>query len=302
MGQFRRGLNRWQWAGLLALQTAPGPNWWKDLLSLWAPSGTPSRDEGLRLAMRNGSLNSYRRGASIALVKFGPSRAGVQPAYMKIHAHFVLGRGAADVMLSFGTPESPYPGMPALRQWIANSAYRHLPEKWGVDEVAGSNPGLIDLEMTLPSSALRADIVALEEAADGPRLTVWEAKPLNASDLRSMKEEAAVQSQIKAYAEFCKARGAEVTAAYRKHCEGLVRIAHWAGKADLLCPLIVRAQRRLSMNNEVGLALFRGVRLNVAGDRELIPYARNWDEHRAKLSGLKLREAQDPADLALNDE
>jgi hypothetical protein len=44
-------------------------HWWKDLLTLWRPSGQPTKEDyGLRLAIRDGYMNFYRRGQSVARV------------------------------------------------------------------------------------------------------------------------------------------------------------------------------------------------------------------------------------------
>ena len=57
--------------GLEAARRLPQDNpghWFLDLLRLWRPAGEPSGDYGLRLAVRDGYLNFYRQGQSIAKV------------------------------------------------------------------------------------------------------------------------------------------------------------------------------------------------------------------------------------------
>jgi hypothetical protein len=122
---FARGLKKEQWAGFQTLQDADDLNWWKHLLSLWVPSGYPSGSCGLRLAVRDGSLNFYRRGQSIAQVSFGPHESGCAKPRMKIHARYVMGQDADAVYRSFGENDVSYPDLAKMREWIANSAYKH---------------------------------------------------------------------------------------------------------------------------------------------------------------------------------
>lgn len=300
MTSFARGLSEAQWAGLRALRATPGGSWWDDQLSLWVPSGRSSGDDGLRLAVRNGYLNFYRRGQSVARVCFGPPRGGIAAPRMDIHARYVEGPNAQATYLSFGASGGASPDRAMVRRWIANTARWHGAEKWGVDDVVGCNPGVIDLEMGIPGSALRVDIVALEDGPAGPRLMLWEAKPLDAGALRARAEVAKIVGQMKGYREFCERAAGVLESAYRAHCAALVELADWAGKANQLSPLVAEATKRLFLNAEVGLVVFRGVRRGADGRRELVPYAGNWGMHRARLAGVMLREAEDPAELELS--
>ena len=300
MTSFARGLSEAQWTGLRALRAMPSGSWWDDLLSLWVPSGHPSGDDGLRLTIRNGYLNFYRRGQSVARVCFGPPRGGMAVPRMEIHARYVEGPSARATYLRFGADGRDPPDRFTLRAWIANTARWHGAEKWGVDEVVGRNPGVIDLEMGIPGSALRVDIVALEGGPTGPRLTLWEAKPLDAGALRARVMAPNIVEQMKGYREFCERAAGVLESAYRAHCAALIEFANWAGKADQISPLVAEARTRLSLNPEVGLVVFRGVRCDAYGRRELVPYAANWSTHRARLAGVTLREAEDPADLELS--
>src|SRR5580658_8906818 len=56
------------WSAFEEAARSHEPHWFKDLLSLWRPSGHCSGAEGLRIAIRNGYLNFYRLGQSIARV------------------------------------------------------------------------------------------------------------------------------------------------------------------------------------------------------------------------------------------
>jgi hypothetical protein len=56
------------------------------LLSLWRPDGTPSGEFGLRLAIRDGKMNFYRRGQSVGRVSLDGHRRPV----LSVHAKYVL--------------------------------------------------------------------------------------------------------------------------------------------------------------------------------------------------------------------
>jgi hypothetical protein len=172
--------------------------WFGDLLTLWHPSGTSgglkasSSDYHLRLAVRDGYLNFYRAGRSLALVRFGSD--GELKA--KIHNKFIFGekgRGQSYVSLTSKSllasehgPSCPYGGMKMLRSWIHNAYAPHQNEKLFVDSVIAQNANIIDVEMALPHflanaakqkhanpgkkqspTAPRMDLVALEHRDDG---------------------------------------------------------------------------------------------------------------------------------------
>ncbi len=181
------------------------PSWWKDLLSLWRPSGAESGEYGLRLAIRNGHFNFYRLGQSIARVEIninGEPTAktnfkyvgdtGVGPLdndYVKLHGEKILWRrGRQD-------GERGYGGIEDLKKWI-KSVDGELPasgksgyagkEKRFVDKLVTKNPDIIDLEMGLPAwggkkTASRMDIVAIEDR----KIVFWEAKLAGDACLRS---------------------------------------------------------------------------------------------------------------------
>jgi hypothetical protein len=72
------------WSALENAATSDEPHWFKDLLSLWRPSGHCSGATGLRLTIRNGYLNFYRLGQSVARVYCvsGELRADVHSKYV----------------------------------------------------------------------------------------------------------------------------------------------------------------------------------------------------------------------------
>jgi hypothetical protein len=126
MSQFSRQIEN-----LPAIESISGdavPSWWKDLLSLWRPSGFKSGDYGLRLAIRNGYFNFYRLGQSIARVEINregmPTAethfkyvgdTGVGPLdndYVKLRGEKILWRRGRQ------SGERCYGGIEDLKKWI----------------------------------------------------------------------------------------------------------------------------------------------------------------------------------------
>ena len=178
--RFTRGIDE---LGMQALDNlasrSAGSNWWKDLLTLWRPCGLPSGSDDLRLAIRNGYMNFYRRGQSVARVEVSPDW---RPR-LYVHIKYVLPKSERDttvrseyvglqtdhVVRRDGTKLLPYEGIATLRQWVqAVDADYSGPEKEFIDELIGlpENDCVLDLEMGLPawsdkSTAPRIDLVSL---------------------------------------------------------------------------------------------------------------------------------------------
>jgi hypothetical protein len=138
MGEFKPGLSDVKWATLQSLHDAKTDNWWKDLLSLWVPSGVQAGMHGLRLAIRDGYLNFYRRGQSVARVSFGAVNAGKTEARMTIHAKYVWADFKDQKYAQLIDQEAlwkasetverraaAYGGLPTLKTWIENTAVWH---------------------------------------------------------------------------------------------------------------------------------------------------------------------------------
>lgn len=301
MTGFHRGLTEAQWNGLHALQCAPEDNWWKDLLNLWILPGHSAHENGLRLCVHSKSLDFYRRGQAIAHVFFGPARSGIATAQMKIHSRYVHGREACAGYLTVGTPGLPYQGLQDLELWIAGSTYKQKSEKTAVDEIVGSNRGVVDLEMAIPGSKSRVDIVSLSKGNDAPRLMLWEVKPLGSvNELRRQgNDPAKIVEQICRYTAKASENIQALEQAYMQTCKALVRLAGWAGKSDQLSPLVIQGQRAVSVDPQVGLILCCGVQWDAQGQRQLERYAGNWTQHRVKLSSLRMKEEEDPRNIVL---
>jgi hypothetical protein len=182
--------------------------WLCDLLRYWRPPGdeignhsdrqhapqTAGQSEEdpkrLRLAVRKGYLNFYRRGQSVAKVDVDDS----EKLRARVHNKYVYGDGGEGhdyvFLTAAGVPErgtgqlTPYDRITCLDEWISNANGHSQKEKGFVDEVVARNPNVIDLEMGLPAcpsvsngrSAPRMDLVVLEPVKDTWQIVFWEAK------------------------------------------------------------------------------------------------------------------------------
>ena len=249
---------RWFPTQNLTSQVLKKNPWFGDLLTLWRPSGTSGRHEAsssdyhLRLAVRDGYLNFYRAGRSLALVRFGSG--GELKA--KIHNKFIFGeKGSGQSYVTLTSkgllesehgPSRPYGGMKMMRSWIHNACAPHQYEKLFVDSVIAQNANIIDVEMALPAfldahakrkhtdpeqkqrpTAPRMDLVALEHSANGWELVFWEAKLISNGEAKSEGDtEPRVIEQLGRYTAWLrKGNHVEVVRdAYRTNCRILVAL------------------------------------------------------------------------------
>ena len=228
--------------------------WFSDLLRYWRPAGeaagadtgngdaplvrdcaTESDAKHLRVAFRDGYMNFYRGGQSIAKVSFG--RDGLQA---KIHNKYVYGGEATGkdyVTLASTGFQDPNNGKPlpynGLHELISNANGHIGDEKRFVDLVVAHNPNVIDLEMGLPAyskdpgknRAPRVDLVAIEPCGGWWRVVFWEVKRVG--DPRARRESDVtpeVVDQLKAYTDWFddEDRRKSVTDAYQHTCRMLV--------------------------------------------------------------------------------
>jgi len=277
---------------LHAMANETGENWWKDLLSLWRPSGQPCGKDGLRLAIRNGYLNFYFHGQSIAKVCFGHGGVPRIETHVKYMADGQEDQDYAKLLGNqISLPHSdkilPYNGVHTLREWIGRAfQYKHK-EKDFVDEIVEANESVIDVEMALPAwgeraSALRVDFVTLAHKSGEARITCWEAKLLSDARLVS-KAEPKILQQIQTYKDFFKVQGhcEHVQTAYREGCKLLVQIkgmAERCGHPDVaLTDAITSVAEGASP-----LTIHPGLHLVILNDSVNGERA-NWSTHEAKL-------------------
>jgi hypothetical protein len=234
--------------------------WFKDMLFHWRPAGdalhrdmaeahklvsscqTLEEDpKRLRLAIRNGYLNLYRGGQSVANVGF--DRFGRLQA--RIHNKYVCrdkGNGQTYVTLTTaGLPTretsglQKYGGLADLNGWIANANGHVGKEKRFVDLIVARNANIIDLEMALPAYSLdpkerkapRMDLVALEPAGNRWRIVFWEAKLVDDARARCDGNDVSpkVVHQLRQYTAWLQHgdKSELVASAYHEACSLLVR-------------------------------------------------------------------------------
>lgn len=275
------------------------PQWWRDLLTMWRPSGEPAGTHGLRLAVRDNSINFYAMGQSVAKVTID-RKSGMPTA--KTHIKYLLGKknesesaGQEYVTLTEkgflrkSVPWRSYQDMTTLEKIIESAQSYSGYEKREVDNLTAVNPNVIDLEMGLPAkdgerNAPRIDIVALEDGAV-PKVVLWEAKLIQDSRIRCSgpvveKTSPEVLAQLYQYQEFLSVNSQLVSSAYGEAARILLRLRKLAdecGPTRRLGPLIRRAAT-LSEPLEVE----RSARLIVL-HRDVKVSPANWPKHMERL-------------------
>lgn len=292
MSIFKRCISTAGLKALHAMANDAGENWWKDLLSLWRPSGQPCGKDGLRLAIRDGYLNFYFHGQSIAKVCFG--HGGVPR--IETHVKYVAeGQPVQDhtklvgnqISLPHSDTVLPYNGVRTIHEWIDRASQYTHNEKRFVDEIVAANESVIDVEMALPAwaertSALRMDFVTLTHKSGEARITCWEAKLL--SDARLVSEtEPKVLRQIQSYKDFLKVQDhcEHVKTAHCETCKLLVQfkgMAERCGHPGVVLPNAVTCAAK----GTSPLTIHRGLHLVILNDSANGERA-NWSTHEAKL-------------------
>lgn len=244
---FCRGLSSKQIA-VLAAAAGANDHWLRDLLELWKPSGFSSGDYGLRLAVRNGYLNFYRHGQSVAKVSFDRSHRLI----LSVHAKYVcadderaaVGQVYARIndreVTCEGLSARAYGGLATLKSWIdvVNRNYAKIGgEKPLIDELLSNaaNDCVIDLEMGLPAwgtqrTAPRMDVVTIEEVEGRLTVIFGEVKRIDDGRVRSSKGEPEVIIQLKKYEHYLAdaANRDAISCAYQETAARLVELAGMA--------------------------------------------------------------------------
>ncbi|WP_133251515.1 hypothetical protein [Zavarzinia aquatilis] len=264
----------------------------------WQPAGCDDpRQPGLRLAVRNGYLNFYRLGQSVA--KLGFDRRG--RLHAEVHHKYLDGNAAGQKYEKLTTADG-------LSEWIERCEGFTSKEKCFVDRVVGRNAGVIDLEMALPAGhdsagrkiAPRVDLVALERTTAGHRIVFWEVKL--ATDARVRRQGDArpeVVEQLETYGGWLRDHADMVAEAYRENCRVLRDLHHAAATRHPLgetildvangdLPLEVDPVPRLL------IADFRGDDQKGAGS-----FAANGHEAKLRTARCRLHVVRNESDLTL---
>lgn len=174
----------------------------RSLFERWAfPGEKATRAVPLRLGVRDGYVNFYVKGQSVAELSCG--RDGPR---LSVHQAYVSGRvrtGRRDSVPreqgydKFDANALTKPATATLiSRWVETAETYASAEKRFVDDLVASNPGIIDLEMGSPAGdepdsarvAPRMDLAAAQVMDGLPSIAFWEAKCAINKELRSSKE------------------------------------------------------------------------------------------------------------------
>jgi hypothetical protein len=292
--------------------------WLCDLLRHWHPSGdaigSPRDQEGkehLRLAIRNGYLNFYRAGQSVAKVRF--DRRGKLQA--KIHNKYVYGkRGSGQsyvTLTSAGFPEEAgsepltgWGGATCLRGWISNANEYVGDEKCFVDLVVAQNPNVIDVEMALPAysnipeerRAPRMDLVGLEPAGNGWRVVFWEAKLVSdgRARCRGEEKEPRVVKQLKHYTDWLDHENHRdiVAHEYQRTCRLLVELHAVARRVRADIEELGVGIREVAVPGAVPLLIDDKPRLLIDDRTRNVAFTKNKHLDKLRNTGLHVQMVQ----------
>ncbi|MGO2496392.1 MAG: hypothetical protein ACTH6I_00080 [Vibrio litoralis] len=215
--------------------------WWKDLLARMKPAGSELTDTGLRLAIRHNYLNFYHKGQAVAKVGFNRNKELYSDLHIKyvfeqenLPQRYVRLEGDAPTIINPLNPSDvvEYQGGNTLDSWITKTRNYKGIEKTFVEDIIAANSAIIDMEMGLPISGLRMDLVALEftPQKNAARIVFWEAKLTTDNRCRTNGPSPEVVSQLNGYRDFLSdnTRKEQVRSAYLETCKRLVDIAHLA--------------------------------------------------------------------------
>lgn len=299
MVKFTRTLNEDLFARKV---TAKSENWWfGELLERWKPAG--SEGPGLRIGIRDGYMNFYSFGQSVAKVTFQKKgfRADVHEKYLMENprdGQHYLKLSDPNVL-----PEDQGGG---IDKWIERSAKYRGAEKFFVEQVVSQNGAVIDLEMALPGFrvtnnagtihlvAPRIDLVALEEIDGKYRVVFWEAKRIGDSRIRSNSDHPEVLTQIENYRKWMEGenRKNEVLTAYHQACRLLVKLHDYAtGEMNLQLPDLDKAIVSVAKDRSLLVEVDTELRLLVSAevDKGLLPEK----DKKGNLIQGRTREQQD---------
>ena len=223
-------------------------HWLADLLRRWQPAGrcapkapadadVHNGNAPLRLAVRDGYLNMYQAGQSVARVLFKNGRPQGEIHEKYIHGSEATGQKyvalTSEGYLDRSGRRQLYAGLSDLDGWIANAKNYVGREKAFVEQIVSRNENVVDLEMALPAyleeaserRAPRMDLVALEPRDSSWTIVFWEAKLATDPRARCRGDaEPEVCRQLESYTTWLNHDGHRelVTIAYTNACKILV--------------------------------------------------------------------------------
>jgi hypothetical protein len=290
--------------------------WLCDLLGRWHPAGNSigerveqESEEHLRLAIRNGYLNFYRAGQSVAKVEFHRGKLQAE-----IHKKYVYGDDCGEQgyvkLTSDGFPEYgtglpiPY-DVARLRKWISGAHCHGGAEKRFVDLVVGRNPNIVNFEMGLPAysearTAPRMDLVGLEPVDDRWRIVFWEAKLVEDGRARSRGEPRVIR-QLTDYTQWLGHGNHRdlVAEAYQRACRLLVDLHAVAKRYRSDIEELGRGIREVAARDAPPLSIDDKPRLLIDDRSRNIAFTKNG--HLCKLlnTGLQVQIVQGEGQMTL---
>lgn len=293
--------------------------WFAELLENWQPAGAETvfaSDKvigSLRLAIRNGYVNFYCGGQSVARVDFQKTKLSAT-----VHAKYLGYNQTKDIKATVGQRYVTMSSLPSMlskygsiKDWIANTHEYQGKEKQFVEQVVAANRNIIDLEMGLPSFpgkdgtmvAPRMDIVALEPWDTGWRIVFWEAKLVTNAEARAAGDAPPkVMVQRDNYHKWLGIGGNQeaVIAAYRQTCRLLVSFHDAATKAGKTIGLLGEGIRAVASQPDIALSVDGNVRLLIDNITEPNAVFRD-KNHLQKLVnlGMHVQMVDSKADLDL---
>lgn len=168
-------------------------DWVQELFKYWTLPGDDRTDgKALRIGIRNGYLNLYAQGQSVAKfsVPSGKPSVFMSTTYLEGRTK-VSGRSPSKSRNATDAERKPE----NIDSWIETALTFSGDEKRFVDDLVAASPNVIDLEMALstPDSPQgrklsRMDVVVVQTNTNAPTIAFWEAKCSNNSELRARKE------------------------------------------------------------------------------------------------------------------
>lgn len=282
------------------------------LFNRWALPGEKTTSEApLRLGLRDGYVNFYVKGQSVAKLSCGGDgpKLSVHNAYVAGQARGSERDGALQSYENYNAQALADPATATLvAGWIETAVTYASAEKRFVDDLVAANPGIIDLEMGLPASDLpgservapRMDLVTVQVADDAsPIIAFWEAKCANNAELRASEDNAPkVLGQVDRYVRWMSENGrvAQVQTAYRDTAATLIEFYHLFCGQEGDEPECVRLWKTLAAAEAPAIIVQPGIVIGnywpgegIASDpmaQAAASFSRN--KHREKLEGHKI--------------
>ena len=302
--------------------------WFTDLLKRWRPAGdaTSSRAsnaEGvlardrvgnkgecqhLRVAFRDGYMNFYCSGQSIAKVKFVRNELRA-----KIHEKYLYGTKTGERYIELTSRGFPghgtgqLVGYEGMQEWISNASRKTGREKRFVDLIVGHNCDVIDLEMGLPAysaerRAPRIDLLALEPFEGQWRIASWEVKLVGDGRARCNGTQLPeVVDQLKRYVEWLsdndRARG--VAEAYKENCRLLVKLHEIARRVHPNIEELGPGIMAVGASDAAMPLLDKRPRLLIAYDKDDKSFTQEGHFDKLELSGEHVKIVKRLSDLDL---